>query len=123
MGGVSKVTTVGISSYAIMKDGTLKGCGITVKGSFKGGIGNGTYERVPSFTKIMKNAVNAYQIIIYEDVEDDGGDEPSYHYATTRYAVKSDGSVWAWGSGENGLLGNGGTKRADKPVKIMDPKY
>ena len=120
---VKSVNTVGLSTYAIKKDGSLWGCGKVVKGHYKGGIGDGSYETVQTFKKIMSDVESVYQIVVYEDVEDEGGDEPFYHYATTRYAVKSDGSVWAWGSGENGLLGHGGTKRADKPVKIMDPKY
>ena len=119
---VKAVFTNGISSYAIKSDSALYGCGLTEKGHYKGGIGDGSYETVKKFKKITKDVLKVYQILIYESIPEDS-DEPSYDYATTRYAVKSDGSVWAWGSGENGLIGNGGTKRADSPVKIMDPKF
>ena len=33
-------------------------------------------------------------------------------------AVKSDGTVWAWGSGSHGQLGNGSTTDSDVPVQV-----
>lgn len=119
------MTSNGVSAYVIKQDGSLWGCGSVEKGVIKGGIGNGTYENVYDFVRILKNVESFSQLTLHIDITQDetGGEETIYNYATTRFAVKSDGSVWAWGSGENGLLGNGGTKRADKPVKIMDPKY
>lgn len=123
LSGVAAAFTNGLSSYAIKEDGTLWGCGKVVKGVYKGGVGDGNYETVMTFKQIFEGVESVYQILIYDLDPEDDSDEPTYIYATTRYAVCSDGSVWAWGSGENGLIGNGGTKRADSPVKIMDPKY
>ena len=33
-------------------------------------------------------------------------------------ALASDGTVWAWGEGEDGELGNGSTANSDKPVQV-----
>lgn len=35
-------------------------------------------------------------------------------------AIKTDGSLWMWGSNEHGQLGNGTTRQAFEPVKVMD---
>jgi alpha-tubulin suppressor-like RCC1 family protein len=35
-------------------------------------------------------------------------------------AIKSDGSLWAWGYNNCGQLGDGTKENRDKPVKIMD---
>ncbi len=34
------------------------------------------------------------------------------------YALRSDGTVWAWGDGERGRLGNGGTSNSNVPVQV-----
>ena len=36
-------------------------------------------------------------------------------------ATAADGTVWAWGSGEEGSLGNGKTSASQKPVKVTLP--
>jgi alpha-tubulin suppressor-like RCC1 family protein len=43
-------------------------------------------------------------------------------YGPTRYALRSDGSVWAWGNGWNGSLGDGTahTSYVDTPVKVKE---
>lgn len=122
---VKWMTSNGVSAYVIKKDGSLWGCGSVEKGRIKGGIGNGEYDNVYEFTRILKNVVSFAQLTVHLDLDDqeEGGDDITYGYATTRYAVREDGSVWAWGSGENGMIGNGSTKRQDKPVKIMEPRY
>ena len=120
------VDTNGVGSYVIKSDGSLYGCGVVKKGVRTGGVGNGTYEDVWTFKKIMDGVRSFTQLtMLFEDYdEEDIGDMPgSTISSTTRFAVKNDGSLWAWGSAQYSTLGNGGTKRADSPVKIIDPKY
>lgn len=120
------VDTNGVGSYIIKSDGSLYGCGVVKKGVRTGGVGNGTYEDVWTFKKIMDGVRSFTQLtMLFEDYdEEDIGDMPgSTISSTTRFAVKNDGSLWAWGSAQYSTLGNGGTKRADSPVKIIDPKY
>jgi alpha-tubulin suppressor-like RCC1 family protein len=38
--------------------------------------------------------------------------------STHSLAVRSDGTVWAWGQGTNGQLGNGGTANSSIPVQV-----
>ncbi len=124
---VASVTTNGVGSYIIKNDGSLWGCGVVVKGFRTGGIGEGSYEEVWGFTKIMDNVASFAQLTrSWEEIDEDdeGGDEPNtLTVASTRYAVLEDGSVWAWGSGKFCSIGNGDTKRADEPVKIMEPRF
>lgn len=34
------------------------------------------------------------------------------------YALRLDGTVWAWGDGSHGALGNGGTSNSAVPVQV-----
>ena len=124
------VYTNGAGSYIIKKDGSLWGCG-DVKMNFRsGGIGDGTYDSVWGFKRIVKkNVVYFAQLtrmwVDADDIDDDTEgmlDDPEARMASTRYIIKADGSIWAWGSGKYCSIGNGSTKRQDKPVKIMEPR-
>lgn len=65
--------------------------------------------------KTMENATRT--VFIPEKVMDD----VAYVYpGQTTAIVKTDGSLWMWGSNYNGEIGDGSTKDALTPVKIMD---
>jgi len=59
-------------------------------------------------------------VIIEEDAEETpvlsaGGDHS--------LGLKRDGSVWAWGRGTSGQLGDGKDESSSNPVQVMDPEY
>jgi alpha-tubulin suppressor-like RCC1 family protein len=39
----------------------------------------------------------------------------------TSYAVKNDGTIWAWGSNDNGQIGDGTTTNRYNPVQVSFP--
>lgn len=119
------VSTNGVGSFIISRDDSLWGCGVVIKGFKTGGIGDGTYEDVWGFKKILSGVCSFTQLTRSWIEEDDSdSDEPNdTSMASTRYAVLRDGSVWAWGSGKYCSIGNGETKRADEPVKILEPRF
>ncbi|GFO59626.1 hypothetical protein GMST_19510 [Geomonas silvestris] len=41
--------------------------------------------------------------------------------SATSYALKADGTLWAWGEGGLGQLGNGATARQNQPVQVVNP--
>ena len=90
--------TAGNSGYAVLKnDGSLWTAGENKLGQLGNGTTTSSYLEIDvtnfsqAFTKVMDNvtAVSA------------GGDHV--------LAIKTDGSVWIWGSNASGQLGNGGT--------------
>jgi len=106
MDDVAAVSVGGWVTMAIKTDGSLWAWGSNYGGALGNGNGGGTlgaYDQgIDSNTpiKIM-----------------DGVESVSSGRGYT-LALKTDGSVWAWGSG--GLLGNGTTDSSSIPVKIMD---
>ncbi|GFO68812.1 hypothetical protein GMLC_23910 [Geomonas limicola] len=41
--------------------------------------------------------------------------------SASSYALKADGTLWAWGEGGLGQLGNGQTLRQNQPVQVLNP--
>ena len=117
----SSIAAGGYKSYAIQSDGSLLGWGggksyrVSGKGENYGGIGDGTDEDRLSPAKIMDDVV----------VVSNMGD-------ILAAAIKTDGSLWAWGHNGVGQIGDGTvTKYGDygdviennsrlSPVKVME---
>jgi alpha-tubulin suppressor-like RCC1 family protein len=52
-----------------------------------------------------------------------GQEGANYGGAGTGLAVRSDGSVWSWGGGTKGQLGNGGIVTSSTPVRVGEKPY
>ena len=101
LANVSKVVSggQGATGYALLGDGTVWAWG---KGS-SGQLGNGTTTATQS-TPVQVSTLTGVTDIATGP--------------TATYAVKSDGTVWAWGSGGAGQLGNGAKLNATSPVQV-----
>lgn len=84
---------------AIKTDGTLWGAGNQANGVLGNGVTSGT---LTAITKI--------------------GTDTDWKYiaagSTHTIALKTDGTLWAWGAGGSGQLGNGGSAVSSTPVQI-----
>lgn len=98
---ISEAKTVaagGLSSYAVLSDGTVEAWGDNGKGQL--GDGNTTNSDVPV---AVKGLVGAQAVSAGEN---------------HALALVSGGSVYAWGNGEQGELGNGEEHSAALPVQV-----
>jgi alpha-tubulin suppressor-like RCC1 family protein len=91
------------NGYALMADGTVRAWGNNDSGQLgngwtSGGTGGGSAVPVPVLGLSNVTAIAA------------GG--------ASAYALRADGTVWAWGSGSLGLLGNGRTDDSSLPVQV-----
>lgn len=97
---VKRVQAAGQETFVIKNDGTLWGFGIS---GTLAGTDNSSNRAVQ-----IKASANAY----LTSVKDVAGSQ--YHVL----ALKEDGTVWAWGYGGYGALGNGSTKDTEYPVQV-----
>jgi alpha-tubulin suppressor-like RCC1 family protein len=103
---VAYVTTGRYVTAAIKKDGTLWTWGFNGFGALGNGIDYETPDTI--FT------VDSTPYKILDDVKSVSlGDNWGM-------AVKSDGTLWTWGSNNYGELGNGADKKSCIPVKVME---
>lgn len=97
--GVQAIAAGYFTGYALKPNGTVWAWGSNSAGE----LGNGTITYVPSAPAQVPGLTNIRAIAA-------GG--------WTGYALKSDGTVWAWGDGASGDLGNGTTTSTSAPVQV-----
>ncbi|TDV54906.1 RCC1 domain-containing protein [Actinophytocola oryzae] len=91
------------NGYALKTDGTVRAWGSNDDGQLgngwtSDGTGGGSAVPVPVTGLTGVSAIAA------------GG--------ATAFALKTDGTVWSWGAGVQGILGNGGTTDVSVPVRV-----
>jgi YD repeat-containing protein len=102
--GVSDVTAIAGGAgtvYALAPDGTVLAWGLNIEGQLGNGTSNATAnptpQRVVGLTGITAIAASS----------------------TSGYALKGDGTVWAWGGNFFGQLGDGTTTQRTTPVQVQ----
>lgn len=99
--GVSDISFQASSVFAVKSDGTLWGWGANTNGE----LGNGT--TTPKAAPVRIGSLT--------DVRSIFGIDAVYRSV---YALKNDGSVWAWGDNADGELGNGTTTDSLVPQPV-----
>ncbi|HHT9110863.1 MAG TPA: RCC1 domain-containing protein [Candidatus Brocadiaceae bacterium] len=105
LGGIIALACGGSHTIALSKDGEVYGWGCNQKGQ----IGDGTNIKRTSPVKV--NGLSG--IIAITSGGALGGDTNSHNLA-----LKSDGTVWAWGSNSDGQLGDGTDTDRNIPVQV-----
>jgi alpha-tubulin suppressor-like RCC1 family protein len=98
--GATAITAGGATAFALRGDGTVWAWGANPFGV----LGNGssaTSSAVPVRVAVLTGVTSIATT------------------GTTTYAVRDDGTVWAWGAGSNGALGNGSTTASAVPVQVF----
>ncbi|MCL2046169.1 MAG: stalk domain-containing protein [Oscillospiraceae bacterium] len=104
MDDVASAVAGGSCSFVIKTDGSLWSWGRRNEGMLGDGTAYDRFEPVRSVPiKIMDNVVSVHAGLEY-----------------SIYAIKTDGSLWAWGNNDFGQLGDGTTTSSNSPIKIMD---
>jgi hypothetical protein len=98
--GVVAIAAGDLHNLALREDGTVYAWG----SNFTGQLGNGTYSSYYSFVQLVDNLTDVVAIA--------AGSAHSM-------VLKSDGTVWAWGSNTSGQLGNGTDQDSNIPVQAI----
>lgn len=103
------VSTGGYHTAVLQADGSLWVWGNNGYGQIgNGGTGNDAMEVFPD------KLIQTVPVKVMEDVA-----SVSCGISFTA-ALKTDGTLWTWGSNRDGQLGNGTSSDADKPIQVMD---
>ena len=105
--GIVAVAGGSTDSLALRNDGTVWAWGYNEYGE----LGNGTFTTSGTPVQVVGPGGSGYLTGI---VAIAGGSVHSL-------AVRSDGTVWAWGYNEYGQLGNGALTTSDTPVQVLGP--
>jgi alpha-tubulin suppressor-like RCC1 family protein len=106
-GKVKALTSSWGGSGALMADGSYYDWGYNQAGQL--GDGSTTDSAVPVHVSLPGPVDQVFQ----------GGSDPTNGQTI---AVLADGSLWTWGNGAHGQLGNGGTRSSATPIHIALPR-
>ncbi|HTV11334.1 MAG TPA: hypothetical protein VME20_05665 [Acidimicrobiales bacterium] len=107
---VSAIAASTYTAFALNADGTVASWG---DGSF-GQLGNGNCKPASAACPLSSEPTRVSMLNHVTAISAGG-------YAA--YALESDGSVWAWGYGAYGQLGNGSTSSSDVPVRVVGLRH
>jgi len=101
--GITAIAGGSYSGYALKSDGTVWAWGSNLYGEL-GNNSSTNYSRVPVLVPVQVFGLTGVTAI-------DGG-------GASGYALKSNGTVWAWGHNDAGQLGNNSTTDSHVPVQV-----
>jgi alpha-tubulin suppressor-like RCC1 family protein len=108
-------------NFAVKTDGSLWAWGFTLTCEGWGGaddsiwLGNGSEDGSLRQLRIMDDVAFFIPVSDFAST-----DISNFTPERTMFALKTDGSLWAWGSNKHGLVGDGTGEDQSAPVQIMD---
>jgi alpha-tubulin suppressor-like RCC1 family protein len=102
LSGITSITASSDTAFALAANGTVWAWG----SGFSGALGNGDLSGATALVPVQVSGL-AGVVAIAGHGDLDGA-----------YALKSDGTVWAWGENSSGQLGNGGILSQFVPVQV-----
>ncbi|HEU0085857.1 MAG TPA: immunoglobulin-like domain-containing protein [Candidatus Paceibacterota bacterium] len=105
LSGIIEIAAGENSAYALKSDGTVWAWGYNAHGNLGD---NSTTQRTTPVQVVGPGAVGFLTDVVSIGAADYSG-----------YAVKSDGTVWAWGQNSSGQLGDNSTSQRNSPVQVL----
>jgi len=112
-----RFATNGSTSYAIDRAGHVWAWGVGRDGV----LGNGSTANSSTPVQVQFPSTLGAASIVSVSSNSGGYDGAGYPNTYTAYALDSAGHVWAWGVGDDGVLGNGSTANSSTPVQVQFP--